>query len=143
MQIRMLVPVIALLSLVLLPQAAGAKSLQPGDVLVCDATTCIPIMDQRVVDGLAHMYYGSRAPVRVHAPKLGKPYVYLRFRNQYITGIVATDHLDRFLSYGVNSSQFGADSWYAVPPAAAAGLRRLTWGMHPLHVNWSALSRSR
>jgi hypothetical protein len=100
-------------------------------------------MDQRIIDALDRMYYGTPAPVRVHAPKMGEPSIFLRFSNQYTTGIVATDHLDRFLTYGVNMSQFGADRWYAVPPVAAAGLRRLTWGMRPLHVNWPALSRSR
>jgi hypothetical protein len=135
--------VIAVLGLLVLAQAAGAKELQPGDLLVCDASTCVPIVDPLVVDALARMDYAAPAPRQVHAPKKGKPYVFLRFENQYITGIVATDHLDRFLSYGVNMNQFGANRWYAVPPLVAAALRRLTWGMHPLHLNRSALSRSR
>jgi hypothetical protein len=142
MHVRALIPVIVALGLPVMPHGASAKDLQPGDLLVCDATTCVPITDQPLLHALARMDYGTPAPRQVHAPRKGKPYLFLRFENRYITGIVATDHLDRFLSYGVNMNQFGADRWYAVPPLAAAALRRLTWGMHPLHLDWSALSRS-
>jgi hypothetical protein len=67
----------------------------------------------------------------------------LRFSNGYVTGIVATRRLDRFLSYGVHLERFGRNSWYAVPPRLSAELRRLTAGLRPLRVTRAALARSR
>jgi hypothetical protein len=56
---------------------------------------------------------------------MGSPTFYLRFRNGYITGIVAGAGFDRFLSYGVNEDRFVAGTWYRLPDAAAAALKRL------------------
>jgi hypothetical protein len=61
----------------------------------------------------------------------------LEFRNGYTTGIVATPALDRFLSHGVNLDRFRGGVWYAVPATAAAELRRLAAGLHPLRVRSS------
>jgi hypothetical protein len=42
-----------------------------------------------------------------------------------VTGIVAGSRFTHFLSFGVNLGQFAARTWYAVPAAVAAELRRL------------------
>jgi hypothetical protein len=121
---------------------ATAKDFRPGDLRVCSAETCVDIVDQGVLNALARFYYGGPSPVRVPKPRLGKPYFQLRFGNSYVTGIVAMDHLDRFLSYGVNMGQFAPETWYRLPARAAIELRRLTEGMPPLRVSWSAIARS-
>ena len=92
---------------------------------------------------LGPFYYSGPALAHVDAPALGAPYYQLRFRNNYVTGIVATGQLDRFLSYGVHLERFTRDTWYAVPARLSAELRRLTAGMRPLHVTRAALAKSR
>jgi hypothetical protein len=67
----------------------------------------------------------------------------LRFRNGYVTGIVATRRLDRFLSYGVYLERFARDKWYAVPYQVSSELRRLTVGLRPLRLTQGALAKSR
>ena len=52
----------------------------------------------------------------LRARTLGAPSFELRFDNDYVTGIVATARLDRFLSYGVNTGRFEAGRWYRVYP---------------------------
>jgi hypothetical protein len=71
------------------------------------------------------------------------PYYELRFRNGYVTGIVATRRLDRFLSYGVHLERFARDRWYAVPCSLSGEFRRLTFGLRPLRLTRAALARSR
>jgi hypothetical protein len=53
----------------------------------------------------------------------------LRYRNGYVTGIVATRRLDRFLTYGVIDQRFARETWYAVPRRLSGELRRLTVGL--------------
>ena len=91
---------------------------------------------------LGSFYYSGPALAHLRAPALGTPYYQLRFRNNYVTGIVATSQLDRFLSYGVHLERFQANQWYAVPARLAAELRRLTAGLLPLHVTQAALAKS-
>jgi hypothetical protein len=67
----------------------------------------------------------------------------LRFTNGYVTGVVAGRRLDRFLSYGVNLDRFFGGTWYRVPRAAAAALRRLAAGLPPLRLTPAAFARSR
>ena len=86
--------------------AAGGKDFRPGDLRVCNARTCVAITDQQVLDQLSAFYYGSSPPARTRAPRPGVPFFQLRFPNGYVTGIVSTSRLDRFLSYGVNLEQF-------------------------------------
>jgi hypothetical protein len=71
------------------------------------------------------------------------PYYELRFRNGYVTGIVATARLDRFLSYGVFLGRFARDRWYAVPHNMSSEFRRLTVGLRPLRLTRAALAKSR
>ena len=128
-------------ALLVLP-SASAKDFGPGDVRVCNATRCVPIMKRNVLPQLRSFYYSGPALAHLRAPALGTPYYELRFRNNYVTGIVATSRLDRFLSYGVHLERFRADQWYAVPPRLSAELRRLAAGLRPLHVTQAALAKS-
>ena len=135
--------VLAVLAVPAFASAAAAKEFEPGDLRLCNAGRCVRIMDQRALDALGAFYYGSRKPRRVALPHVGAPYYELRFRNDYVTGIVATAALDRFLSYGVNLDQFARGRWYRGPPRAAAELRRLATSLEPLRLTRAALLRSR
>jgi hypothetical protein len=109
---------------------------------VCNATRCVPIVKRDVLPLLGSFYYSGPAPAQLRAPALGTPYYQLRFRNNYVTGIVATRHLDRFLSYGVHLERFDANIWYSVPRRLSAELQRLTVGLRPLRVSEAALAKS-
>ena len=125
-----LVALLAASALLVLP-SASAKDFGPGDLRVCNATRCVPIVKRDVLPQLGSFYYSGPAPAHQ-----------LRFRNNYVTGIVATGRLDRFLSYGVHLERFQANQWYAVPPRLSAELRRLIAGLRPLHVTEAALAKS-
>lgn len=129
------------LALLVLP-SASAKDFQPGDLRVCNATQCVPVVKRDVLPRLAAFYYHGR-PASARRPRLGAPAYELRFENGYATGIVATRRLDRFLSYGVHIGHFQRDRWYAVPPKAAANLRRLTAVLRPLRLTRAALAKAR
>ena len=122
--------------------SASAKDFGPGDLRVCNATRCVPIATRAVLPQLGSFYYSGPAPARLGAPALGAPYYELRFRNNYVTGIVATRQLDRFLSYGVHLERFARNAWYAVPRALSDELRRLTSDLRPLRVTRAALAKS-
>jgi hypothetical protein len=124
--------------------AAAAKDFAPGDLRLCNATRCAPITDRGVMRTLSTFYY-SADPLRVAAkPRLGWAYLQLRFRNGYVTGIVAGRNLDRFLSYGVYLERFQRGSWYTFPASAARELRRLAGtGIAPLRLTREAIARSR
>ena len=139
---RLVVALASSISLVVVPAAAG-KEFQPGDLRLCNAADCMPIVRQKPLDALSSLYYGLPRPRVALPPGLGVPYYELRFDNGYVTGIVATRALDRFLSYGVNLDQFTRGRWYRVPPRAAAELRRLARTLEPLRLTHSATRRSR
>ena len=138
----LLVGLVAASALLALPWAS-AKDLRPGDVRVCNATRCVPILNRSVLPQLTSFYYSGPAPARVRRPALGTPYYELRSRNGYVTGIVGTRRLDRFLTYGVHDQRFAADTWYAVPRRVSAEIRRLTRALRPLRLDRAALARSR
>ena len=138
----MLLGVLAVSALLILPSAA-AKDFGPGDLRVCNATRCVPIVKREVLPQLGSFYYSGPALRRLGRPPLGVPYYQLRFRNNYVTGIVATRRLDRFLSYGVHLERFARDKWYAVPRSLSDEFRRLTVGLRPLRLTRAALARSR
>ena len=138
----MLFGVLAASALLVLP-SASAKDFGPGDLRVCDATRCVAIVKREVLPQLGSFYYSGPAPRTQPRPPLGVPYFQLRFRNNYVTGIVATRRLDRFLSYGVNLGRFASGTWYVVPRSFRDELRRLTVGLHPLRLTRWALERSR
>jgi hypothetical protein len=124
--------------------AATAKDFGPGDLRVCNAHRCVPITTRAVLPLLGRFYYSDPHDPRV-APRarLGAPAFELLFRNGYVTGIVATARLDRFLSYGVYLERFHRGVWYRMPSRVSAELRKLTAGMKPLRVTRAALARSR
>ena len=129
----LLVALGAALALIVVP-LAGAKNFKPGDVRLCNTKRCVAITNRVVLNQLADFYYGSSPLVNARQPTVGAPYYQLRFRNGYVTGIVATARLSRFLSYGVNTGRFAASQWYGVPPRVSAELRRLSAGLRPLHL---------
>jgi hypothetical protein len=133
---------VAASALLILP-SASAKDFGPGDLCVCNATRCVAIVNRDVLPQLGSFYYSGQSPARVRGPSLGSQYYELRFRNDYVTGIVATRRLDRFLSYGVHLERFARNRWYAVPRQLRHELRRLTVGLRPLRVTRAALAKSR
>ena len=134
--------VVAAFALLVLP-SASAKDFGPGDLRVCNATRCVAIVNRGVLPQIGSFYYSEGSPARIRRPALGAPYYELRFPNGYVTGIVATARLDRFLSYGVHLERFARDQWYAVPRRLSQELLRLTDGLRPLRVTRAALARSR
>ena len=139
---KALLVVLAATSMLLVLPSANAKDFGPGDLRVCNATRCVPIVKRDVLPLLGSFYYSGPTPAQLRAPALGTAYYQLRFRNNYVTGIVATRQLDRFLSYGVHLERFDASIWYAVPRRLSAELQRLTVGMRPLRVTQAALAKS-
>jgi hypothetical protein len=128
-------------ALLVLP-SASAKDFRPGDLRVCNKARCIAIVNRDVLPEIGAFYYTGPCPSRVRRPKLGAPYYELRFRNGYVTGIVATRRLDRFLTYGVHDYWFARDAWYAVPRKLSGELRRLTVDLRPFRLTRAALARS-
>jgi hypothetical protein len=122
---------------------AGSKDFRPGDLRLCNAKRCVAIAARDVLPQLGSFYYGSYGLTPARRPPLRTPYYELRFRNGYVTGIVATVRLDRFLSYGVNGDRFAGGRWYAMPRRLSVELRRLASGLHPLRLTRAALARSR
>jgi hypothetical protein len=122
---------------------AGGKDFEPGDLSVCNAARCVPVMRAGAVERLGRFYYLGAPPARMLPPALGTPYYELRFSNDYVTGIVATRRLDRFLSYGVYLERFRRGNWYRVPPKIAAELRAVAVGLRPLRLTRAAVARSR
>jgi hypothetical protein len=74
-----LVTAVAVSALLVAP-SAGAKDFRPGDVRVCNATRCVPILERSVVPQLTSFYYTGSRPVRRASPALGTPYYELRYR---------------------------------------------------------------
>ena len=132
---------VALSALVALP-AASAKDFQPGDVRICNSRHCRAVVNRGALAGLASLYYGDRLPARARRPRLGQPYFELRYRNGYVSGIVAGGRLDRFLSYGVVLGRFTPYRWYRVPDRASREFRRLTVGLRPLRLDRAAIAKS-
>ena len=138
----LLAALVAALFIVLVP-AASAKDFRPGDSRVCGPSRCVAIVDRNVLPLLGSFYYGSRPLGHERRPALGAPYYQLRLRNGYVTGIVATRRLDRFLSYGVNLGRFRRDAWYSIPSGFSTELSRLTAELRPFRLSRAALARSR
>lgn len=129
-------------ALVAAPPAA-AKEFQPGDLRLCSGHHCHAVTNEAVLEVLSSFYYsGAAAPARARAPRLGRRAFELRFDDGYVTGVVATRRLDRFLSYGVNLGRFSRGLWYRVPAPAARELRRLAVGLTPLRVTNALLAKS-
>jgi hypothetical protein len=142
MRLTGLAGVVAAATLVAAP-AASAKDFGPGDLRLCNATRCVPIEHRGALRSLSSFYYTRPGNLVVRSPRLGAPIYELRFRNGYVTGIVAGFMLDRFLSYGVNLERFRRGQWYRVPDVAAAELRRLANGLTPQRLTRAAVAKSR
>ena len=140
--VRSLVAVLVAAPALLLLPSASAKDFGPGDLRVCNAKRCIPIVKRDVLPLIGAFYYSGPPLKRLPVPALGTPYYELRFPNGYATGIVATRTLDRFLSYGVHLERFANEQWYRMTPGLARELRRLTVGLRPLRLSRAALARS-
>jgi hypothetical protein len=138
----LLLGLVAASALLVLP-SASAKDFHSRDLRVCNTTRCVAIANRELMPQLGSFYYSGPSPARLGRPKLGAPYYELRFRNNYITGIVATTRLDRFLSYGVNLERFARNRWYAVPRQLSVEFRRLTETMRPRFLTRAALAKSR
>jgi hypothetical protein len=139
---RACVIVLAAAALIVTPTAAG-KEFKPGDLRLCSATACHTIRDQKTLDMLSSFIYVGVQPRRAQAPRLGVPYLELRFRNGYVPGIVATANLDRFLSYGVYLERFRRGIWYAIPRRTAHALREVAGRLFPLTLTRTAVQKSR
>jgi hypothetical protein len=122
---------------------ASAKEFEPGTLRVCDREECVPILDEAVLPHFSSFYYTGPRPRTARAPRRGAPTFEVRFSNGYVTGIVASRRLDRFLSYGVYVGRFRSGTWYRLPPRAAAELRRLAANLEPLPLTAAAVARSR
>jgi hypothetical protein len=139
---RSFVAVLVVAPALLFLPSASAKDFGPGDLRVCNAKRCVPIVKRDVLPLIGAFYYSGGALQRHSQPALGTPYYELRFPNGYATGIVATQRLDRFLSYGVHLERFERYQWYGVQRRFAAELRRLTAGMRPYRLTRAAIARS-
>ena len=135
--------VAAVLTAVVLCVPAAAKNFGPGDLSVCNAQRCVPVVKRSVLPALGAFYYSGPAPEVMPAARMGAPMYQLRFDNGYVTGIVATRSLDRFLSYGVHLERFQRGTWYRVPEGLAREFRRLAADLRPLRVTRRAVRRSR
>jgi hypothetical protein len=131
----------AALTAVFVPNAA-AKEFNPGDLRVCAASRCVAISDRPALDAIGAFYYGPSAPRPAAAPSPRTRYVELRFRNGYVTGVAAGERFDRFLSFGVNLDEFAGRTWYRIPAAAAAEIRRLAVQLRPRRLPRDVLMRS-
>jgi hypothetical protein len=137
-----LVGLAASVGLTLVP-AAAAKDFGPGDLRVCDSHRCVAVTNRDVLPLLGSFYYSGPKPKAAAKPRLRSPYFELRFRNGYVTGIVATARLDCFLSYGVYLERFRRGAWYRVPTRLARELRTLTAPLTPFRLTRGALAKSR
>ena len=140
---RYLVAVLAASALLSAP-AASAKDFKPGDLRVCGVTRCVAIMKPGVLRAVSSFYYARPGqPPTASAPTLGVPTFELRFRGGYVTGIVATAGLDRFLSYGVNLQRFTRGTWYRVPARVVVELKRMRKSLEPLPLTEASPQKSR
>jgi hypothetical protein len=134
---------VAMAIALLVAPTAGAKDFKPGDVRVCVAATCLPLKNVAALDALSAFYYSSaRHPRVATAPRARAPFVELKYRNGYVTGIAAGTRFDHFLSYGVNLGQFRARTWYAIPERARLAIASLAAKLHPRSLPPNVLDNS-
>jgi hypothetical protein len=135
---------LAAVAVALVPcSAASAKNLRPGDIRLCNDHACVGIVDRGALQALSRFYYAAPAPAEARPPRIGAPYFKLMFSNGYVTGIAASTTLDRFRTGGVDTAQFGPDSWYRIPPGLARSLRTLATRLRPLRVTSSTVGPTR
>jgi hypothetical protein len=122
---------------------AAAKEFKPGDLRLCNTKSCVKLRDQALLNRLSLFIYTGRQPARAASPRLGVPYLELRFSNGYVAGIVATRKLDRWLSYGVYLERFAGGQWYRVPARTAQALTQIASQLRRLHLTRAAVGKSR
>jgi hypothetical protein len=122
---------------------AAAKGFGPGDLVICDARRCAPVMDRTAAEAASSLIFTGRQPRAVPAPRLGARSFELRYRTGYVLGMVGGPRLGRFLSFGVVLERFHRGSWYQVPPTLARELRVLTSGLRAAPITPRSLGRAR
>jgi hypothetical protein len=142
MRTRLCVVASLAVGVLLAPAAADAKGFRPGDLRVCNAKACVAILRPDRAQRAFAPLLRPTVTARDATPALGEAVRPDPFQHWLRDRDRRDDHLDRFLSYGVNMGQFAVGQWYRVPATAAVGLRALTYGLQPLHLNrsiiWSA-----
>ena len=126
--------------------AGAAKGFEPGDLRICNAKRCIPIMNRPALTALGAFYYiGTRPPSVAPRAPLGAPSFELRFDNGYVTGIVATPQARPLPELrGQHSAGSTLDAGTGSTRKAARELRRLTVrASGPFRLTRAALARSR
>jgi hypothetical protein len=124
---------IATTTLLVVPGAV-AKDFGPGDLRVCGRSQCAPIVGKRLLRILNRYYWGPRPVARAAPVPSGVRAFALRWRDGYVSGLVAGPDLGRFRAHGFFCGRFIRGRWYRFPAEAAATLKRLTAGMKPLRV---------
>ena len=143
MRAKLVVLSLGVVSILVVASDAAAKEFRPGSLRICSHHRCVAIRNPNVLDPLAAFFYTGPRPAKVRSPHLGARAFQLRFENGYVTGVVATAKLDRFLSYGVDLGRFAARQWYRLPKQVAQELRTLAARLKPLRVTSRLLARSR
>jgi len=126
-----------------LAPGASAKEFTPGDLRICNTQRCVAVKSRPALQALFQLYYADPSPDLAPRARLGARSYQLRYRNDYVTGIVAGATLDRFLSHGVHLGHFTRGHWYRVPLPAARELRRLAAGLESIPLTRDAIDRSR
>ena len=114
--------------------AAPAKDFGPGDLRVCGRSECVPIVSKRLLRILNAYYWGPRRVVRAGPVRRGAPAFALRWRNGYVSGLVAGADLNRFRAHGFFCGRFVGGRWYRFPAKASIWLKKLTAALRPMHV---------
>ena len=114
--------------------AATAKDVGPGDLRVCGRSHCVPIMNRRLVRILNAYYWGPRPVIRAGPVRRGAPAFALRWRDGYVSGLVAGADLNRFRAHGFFCERFVRGRWYRFRAEATVWLKKLTTQLRPLRV---------
>ena len=122
--------------------AATAKDFGPGDLRVCDAKRCVPIVNRAALRAFRSFFYGDGRATYVPKPRVGAPAFEIRFGDGWPAGLVGSRKLDRALVYGLNCGRFRRGRWYRLPARAAREVRRLSAPLTPLPVTQRAPPRS-
>jgi hypothetical protein len=130
---QLAVAFVATCALLAVPSAV-AKEFKPGDLRVCGRDRCVAITNARVLRTLSAFYYGSGSVSLAPSIRRGSAGLELRFRNGYVSGMVAGPKLDRFRAYGFYCGRFERGKWYRFPARAARAIRTLGARLRPLRV---------
>ena len=112
-----LVALVAAAALLVVP-SASAKDFGPGDLRVCNAKRCVPIVEARRAAAARRLLLQRPGALtrRPGSRRSERRTTSCASGTATPRGIVATRQLDRFLSYGVHLERFARDQWYGSPP---------------------------